>query len=171
MNKIFTLFCLSMLSCSSQAPDVKHEIPPIIDEEVKQEFAFTFDLPDNSQMLNEGYVNNCPKTLVECQPEYEFKFSGEIDFVSYDMTVMIDPYDHGFHPQTFVYATENSDGTINVFDNIDDEGSGSWITNATAIDASTGHSFLFVINFNLEDETIVKRVFREIMSGFRISYQ
>lgn len=150
--------------------------PPQIDEEVEIERKFEFNVPSNTRLIQDGFVDAKCDT---CAPEYVFAFDGLMDVsidgtivkdVLYDMTVVVDPVDVGRFPHTFTQAIELNDGTIQVIDNIvDDEWSGEWITNATKVDASTGHTFLFVVNLNLQNEEASKYAFRQLMAGFRIN--
>lgn len=151
-------------------------IPPQIDQEIEIERQFEFNVPSNTRLIQDGLAAAKCDT---CAPEYVFMFDGLMDVplngtivkeVLYDMTVVVDPVDVGLFPYTFTQAIELDDGTIKIVDNIiDDEWSGSWITNASKIDASTGHTFLFVINLNLQNEEASKYAFRQLIAGFRIN--
>lgn len=148
--------------------------PPQIDEEVEIEREFEFNVPNNTRLKQDGFVNAKCET---CAPEYVFVFDGLMDVPSngtivkdvlYDMTVVVDPVDVGRYPQTFIQAVEMEDGSIQASDNVNDELAGSWITKAVHVDASTGHTFLFIVNVNSQIKESARYIFRELISGFRI---
>jgi len=148
--------------------------PPQIDEDVEIERKFHFNVPVNTRLKQDGFVDAKCET---CAPEYVFVFDGLMDVPSngtivedvlYDMTVVVDPVDVGRYPQTFIQAVELEDGSIQVADNINDEWTGTWITNAARVDTSTGHTFLFVVNVNLQTEDAARYMFRTLLSGFRV---
>lgn len=148
--------------------------PPQIDEEVEIERKFEFNVPDNTRLKQDGFAEAKCDT---CAPEYVFIFDGLMDIPSngtivedvlYDMTVIVDPVDVGRFPHVFVQAVELEDGSIQAVDNINDEWTGTWITNAARVDTSTGHTFLFIVNVNLQTEEAARYIFRELLSGFRV---
>lgn len=148
--------------------------PPQIDEEVETERKFHFEIPSNTRLKHDGFAEAKCDT---CAPEYVFMFDGLMDIPSngtivkdvlYDMTVIVDPVDVGRYPQTFIQAVELEDGSIQAADNINDEWTGTWITNAARVDASTGHTFLFIVNVNLQTEEAARYMFRTLLSGFRV---
>lgn len=184
------LFALLTFACGSNGeielnsppanvePEPVVEIPeepaPVVNNEVANARGFEFTIPSDAELSQDGFA-----TVVceGCQPEYTFAFDGYMDLpangaiveaVLYDMTIIVDPTDEGSYPQTFVQATELDDGHIQVVDNIDDEWTGTWITNAARCDASTGHTFLFVMNVNLQTQEAAQYAFRELLSGFRV---
>lgn len=149
--------------------------PPQIDEEVEVSRKFEFNVPDNTRLIHDGFADAKCET---CAPEYVFTFDGLADIPSngtvvedvlYDMTVIVDPVDVGRFPHVFVQAVELEDGSIQAADNINDEWTGTWITNAARVDASTGHTFLFIVNLNLQTEEAAQYLFRELLAGFRIN--
>lgn len=148
--------------------------PPQIDEEVETERKFHFEVPSNTRLKHDGFAEAKCDT---CAPEYVFTFDGYMDIPSngtivedvlYDMTVIVDPVDVGRYPQTFIQAVELEDGSIQAADNINDEWTGTWITNAARVDTSTGHTFLFIVNVNLQTEEAARYMFRTLLSGFRV---
>lgn len=155
-------------------PVIDEPPPPQIDEEVEIERKFHFEVPDNTRLKQDGFAEAKCDT---CAPEYVFMFDGLMDIPSngtivkdvlYDMTVVVDPVDVGRYPQTFIQAVELEDGSIQAADNINDEWTGTWITNAARVDTSTGHTFLFIVNVNLQTEEAARYMFRALLSGFRV---
>ena len=174
MKAINILSCIALLRCTVEAGGLSPIDPPHVDDTVLGTYAFEFAIPSDARMLHDGYVD---APCEGCKREYEFSFEGTIDVplpndlrgdVPYDMTVSIDPHEMGRHPLTYEPAIELPDGTVQVNDNINDEWTGTWITNAARCDASTGHTFLFVVNVNLQDEIAARYAFRTLMAGFRI---
>jgi hypothetical protein len=168
----YIFLAISMLACSGSG--IKVNQPPHIDEEVAHTRKFEFNVPSNARIIQDGFVAAKCDT---CEPEYVFSFDGLMDVPSngtivtevlYDMTVIVDPVDVGRYPQTFIQATELDDGRIQIVDNINDEWTGTWITNATRVDSSTGHTFLFMVNVNLQTEEAAQYMFRELLAGFQI---